>query len=157
MKTLIKITVAFVAIIAMSIIACEKTEFGTPSTDTTAKKRPTTSSPTISWNEIVLTGIDMHITADTTHCGVLILNWDAQPSCQRYTIYDVNAPVTCWPANTTTNVWYNQYGWGCGFNTLSTVGVRIQGEYADSTTSTLYKYISVTQSIQTGRGQWACN
>lgn len=145
----------FLFLLSSFLVSCDKQDAPTMSSE---RKRPTTNLPTSGvWTEVVSNNVDMHINADTTNCGMLILHWDAQPMCNKYYIYDLMAPVTCWPANTNTNVWYNQYGWGCGFNVSSSVDVRVQGEYADSTNLVLYKYISTIQTIQTGRGQWNCN
>ena len=157
MKTSIKLLLAIVIMSAVTIVACEKADL-LPSSPvaSTQKKRPT-PPPTIVWTEVVNSNVNMHITADTTACGVLILHWDAQPSCQRYTIYDLNAPTSCWPSNTTTNVWYYQYGWGCNYLPSSTISSKIVGEYADSANAVMYKYSSTVQLIQTGRGQWNCN
>lgn len=143
-------------LIAMTIISCSKQD-DVASISTERKKPASLVVSSNGWNEIVVSGIDMHITADTNNCGVLVLHWDAQPSCNKYYIFDMNQPTSCWPSNTSTNVWYYQYGWGCNFNASSSVNAMVQGEYADSSTSTLYKYQSAITTIQTGRGQWNCN
>lgn len=157
MKTSIKLFIAIVAMSAITIVACEKADLVNPSTVVSTERKKPTPPPAIVWNEVVTNNVNMHITADTNNCGVLVLHWDSQPNCNKYYIFDMNQPTSCWPSNTSTNVWYYQYGWGCNFNASSTVQVKITGEYADSATSTLYKYISTTDSIKTGRGQWNCN
>lgn len=132
---------------------------GPSSPASTERKKPTPPT-SIVWTQVATNNIDMHITADTTHCGVLVLRWDAQPNCQTYYVYDLassSLPYACAPFNTTTNALYYQYGWGCSINPSSTVQVIVSGEYRDSATATMYTYNSTVKTIQTGRGQWNCN
>lgn len=160
MKTSIKLFIAVVAMSAITIVACEKADLVNPSTVVSTERKKPTPPTSIVWTQVATNNIDMHITADTTHCGVLVLRWDAQPNCQTYYVYDLassSLPYACAPFNTTTNALYYQYGWGCSINPSSTVQVIVSGEYRDSATATMYTYNSTVKTIQTGRGQWNCN
>jgi len=153
MRSLIAITTLLL------IAACDKHMSEITPSESMDKKSQTTQPFTI----VNMPQSDWNITADTSACGSLVLRWNQQtkPSWVKYVVIPTPLfPTTSLCAgglNSSTNVVYYQYGWGCSFAPSQNYGVKITYSVIDSVQKKTFVYTSLSDTITTGRGSWNCN
>jgi photosystem II stability/assembly factor-like uncharacterized protein len=149
------LTLAMVLILA----ACSESTPTTPEVSPSADKKG--SSSTTTYTVVNVPATNWNITSDTSICGTLILRWTNQNRPTGASNYLFTAtPVTANCAgglNTTTNILYYTYGWGCTFWPGKTYSVVIKYNWKDDVNKKIFIYSSTPISVTTGRGTWDCN
>lgn len=106
---------------------------------------------------------EWNINADTSACGSLVLRWNQQPkpSWVKYVILPTplfqTTSLCAGGLNSSTNVLYYQYGWGCSFAPSQMYAVKVTYSVVDSAQKKTFVYTSLSDTIHTGRGSWNCN
>lgn len=154
-----KNTLLSIAAVLM-MAACSETQTPAESVSPSTDKKAQT---TIRFTTVQMPSTDWNITADTTLCGSLILNWVQQPkpAWVRYVILPTPLfTVTSLCAgglNTLNPPLYYQYGWGCSFAPSKPYSVKVTYSVTDSAQKKVFVYTSLPDTIMTGRGLWNCN
>lgn len=119
------------------------------------------SGGTTTYTVVNVPATNWNITSDTSVCGTLILRWTDQNrptgASNYYFIITPKQPSCAGGLNTSTNILYYTYGWGCSFWPMTTYSVTIGYNWRDDATKKMYVYTSTPVTVITGRGSWNCN
>ncbi len=126
---------------------------------TLSADKKTTTTPTYTVVNVAPT--NWNITSDTSICGTLIMRWTNQNrptgSSNYYFTVSPVTPNCAGGLNTTTNILYYTYGWGCTFWPGNTYSVVIRYNWRDDVNKKIFIYSSNPVSVTAGRGTWDCN
>lgn len=153
-----KNTLLSIAAILM-MAACSETQTPAESVNPSSeRKKNTTTTP---FTVVYVDSTDWNITWDTSICGSLLMRWTDQNrpagSTNYYFFVSPMAPTCAGGLNTTSNVLYYTYGYGCSFWPSSTYSVSIRYNWTDSLARKIYVHTSTAVTVNTGRGAWYCN
>jgi len=150
----------FITIAALfSLAACSETQTTTPDVTPSADKK--SGGQTTTYTIVNVAATNWNVTSDTSVCGTLILRWtdqNRQVGASNY-YFDVTpkTPNCAGGSNTSTNILYYTYGWGCTFWPGQTYSVVVKYSWRDDVNKKVFVYSSTPVSVATGRGSWNCN